>query len=326
MAFVPTKRKANVLKWVALILVVLLAGIVFAITRSPRWFPFARELYHTHRKPVGIWVPPPALQYRPNRNAIISSVWTVNDTVPAAVLGHSISRWTSAIYEEGGLTAESCATVDMLLMHLPGAIEKESRERLEQIGWKLSQVDLVQVPRDTPRDRKFGFTKFRVFGLTEYDHILLLDSNTLVVSRDVYNIFDNDLDFAGVAARQIDRSVHQPIDSGVLYYRPSQDLAQFALSKVNSTEYPHKMGEQSLIGTFMRYATTHLPIEWNVRLESKKAWLNDWRSLQSRFKILQYTVPNSFLEDRNAYNDTIEKDEVSLWWRIRSEMESLHMP
>ena len=170
MAFVPTKRKANVLKWVALILVVLLAGIVFAITRSPRyvltihseygspslcrWFPFARELYHTHRKPVGIWVPPPALQYRPNRNAIISSVWTVNDTVPAAVLGHSISRWTSAIYEEGGLTAESCATVDMLLMHLPGAIEKESRERLEQVGWKLSQVDLVQGPRDTPKDRK----------------------------------------------------------------------------------------------------------------------------------------------------------------------------
>ena len=38
------------------------------------------------------------------------------------------------------------------------------------------------------------------------------------------------------------------------------------------------------------------------------------------------TVPNAFLEDRNAYNDTIEKDEVSLWWRIRSEMESLHMP
>jgi alpha-N-acetylglucosamine transferase len=46
---------------------------------------------------------------------------------------------------------------------------------------------------------RLGYTKFRAFDFTEYDHILLLDSNTLIVSRDVYNIFDNDLDFAGVS-------------------------------------------------------------------------------------------------------------------------------
>lgn len=52
--------------------------------------------------------------------------------------------------------------------------------------------------RLTLHSLRFGYTKFRAFGFTEYDHILLLDSDTLVVSRDVYNIFDNDLDFAGV--------------------------------------------------------------------------------------------------------------------------------
>lgn len=46
---------------------------------------------------------------------------------------------------------------------------------------------------------RFGLSKFRAFDLTEYEHILLLDSNTLVVSRDVYSIFDNNLDFAGVS-------------------------------------------------------------------------------------------------------------------------------
>jgi alpha-N-acetylglucosamine transferase len=55
--------------------------------------------------------------------------------------------------------------------------------------------------------RRFGYTKFRAFDFTEYDHILLLDSNTLVVSRDVYNIFDNNLDFAGVSPCDANLSV-----------------------------------------------------------------------------------------------------------------------
>ena len=50
-----------------------------------------------------------------------------------------------------------------------------------------------------PSSFRSGFSKFRAFDLTEYDHILLLDSNTLVLSRDVYNIFDIDVDFAGVS-------------------------------------------------------------------------------------------------------------------------------
>lgn len=114
---------------------------------------------------------------------------------------------------------------------------------------------------------RLGYTKFRAFGFTDYNHILLLDSNTLVVSRDVYSIFDNDLDFAGVSSRNAaflevilttvsqvmeqytDRPFLQPINSGVLYYRTSQELVRFALSKVNSTDYSHKEGEQSLIRT-----------------------------------------------------------------------------
>lgn len=118
------------------------------------WFPVAREVYYTHQKSIGIWVPPPAPQYRPNRNAIITFVWTANDTIPAAVLGHSISRWTPAIYEEGGITAERCATVDMLLMHLPEAVDEESRRQLEQVGWKLVPVERVHGPKDIPKDRR----------------------------------------------------------------------------------------------------------------------------------------------------------------------------
>jgi hypothetical protein len=37
--------------------------------------------------------------------------------------------------------------------------------------------------------------------MTQYNHILMLDPTTLVVSQDVYRIFDLDLDFAGVRSR-----------------------------------------------------------------------------------------------------------------------------
>ena len=169
-AIAHTRRKVNSLKWIALVLVAFLGSIVFAVTKTDRYvsvllwsiglpdqrrgFPAARELYYTHKMPIDVWVPPPAPQYRPNRNAIITSVWTANETLPAAVLGHSISRWTPAIYEEGGIMAERCGTVDMLLLHFPEAVEEGSREALERVGWKLRQVEPVIGPKDTPEDWK----------------------------------------------------------------------------------------------------------------------------------------------------------------------------
>lgn len=52
-----------------------------------------------------------------------------------------------------------------------------------------------------------------------------------------------------VTDQYVDRQFHQPIDTGVLYFRPSDDLARFVLSRVNSTDYPHAEGEKSLIRT-----------------------------------------------------------------------------
>jgi hypothetical protein len=52
-----------------------------------------------------------------------------------------------------------------------------------------------------------------------------------------------------VTAQYTDRSFHQPIDTGVLYFKPCEELARFAHSHVNSTDYSHADGERSLIRT-----------------------------------------------------------------------------
>ena len=70
---------------------------------------------------------------------------------------------------------------------------------LQRIGSECAHTRWLLHGADVPSSFRSGFSKFRAFDLTEYDHILLLDSNTLVLSRDVYNIFDIDVDFAGVS-------------------------------------------------------------------------------------------------------------------------------
>ncbi|KAJ9102212.1 hypothetical protein QFC20_005041 [Naganishia adeliensis] len=266
-----------------------------------RWYHLSQELYYTNRKPTDIWVPP-IPTHHPNRNAIVTSVFTPDRALSAAVLGHSISRYSNAAsIEEGGELAEQCKNVDMVLIYLPGAVESEERRKLEQVGWTLVPVEPVYGPKDAAEP----YTKFRAFDFTQYAHILMLDSDTLVVSQDVYRIFDLDLDFAGVTNQYTDRQFHQPIDTGVLYFRPGEDLARFVLSRVNSSDYPHGEGEQSLVRTFLKHATTHLPIEWNVSLKGKPAWRGEWAILRPRFKILHYTHPKPFLHDARDFVGTI---------------------
>lgn len=143
------------------------------------------------------------------------------------MLGHSISRYTNAENLDGNdEVVERCANVDMVLIHLPGVISDEERRRLEQVGWTLVPVERVYGPMDIAQEelrqvlestssspvflthfphsaRRPHFTKFRAFDFTQYDHILMLESDTLVVSPDVYRIFDLDLDFAGVRSRRL---------------------------------------------------------------------------------------------------------------------------
>jgi hypothetical protein len=38
------------------------------------------------------------------------------------------------------------------------------------------------------------------------------------------------------------------------------------------------------------------------------------------------TLEHLALGSRKAYKGTVEEDEVSFWWRIRKEMEDLHVP
>ncbi|KAI5454085.1 hypothetical protein NCC49_005076 [Naganishia albida] len=291
-------------RW-TLILVVVLVLLFLAILKSPSWYRLSQELYYTNRLPIDIWVPP-IPTHQPNRNAIITYLFEPGLVLSAAVLGHSISRYrNAAAFEDDHVMAEKCAAVDMVLIHFPGMVDEEEKKRLEEVGW---------------------YTKFRAFDLTEYRHILMLDPATLVVSQDVYGIFDLDLDFAGVTAQYTDRPFAQPIDTGVLYFRPSEDLAKFVHSRINSTDYPHVEGEQSLIRTFLKHATTHLPIEWNVSVKGKPAWRGEWAALRPRFKIMHYTHPKPFLHDARDFVGTMWADEVSLWWRIRREMKELYGP
>jgi hypothetical protein len=93
---------------------------------------------------------------------------------------------------------------------------------------------------------------------------------------------------------------------------------------------------------FLKHATTHLPIEWNVSVKGKSAWRGEWAALRPRFKILQCTScrlqafqetdsrldthPRPWLHDARDFVGTMWADEVALWWRIKREMEDMYGP
>lgn len=142
------------------------------------------------------------------KRAYVTMICGGDSYVPGAeALGHSIV--------ESGSREQRVAMVT-------SDVSQEACQQLIANGWEIRLVEPIANPR--PNEEllfaRFGlsFTKLRVFDFEEYDKLVFLDADTIVM-RNVDHLFDH----PGIAAAP-DFLMPDKFNSGVMVIEPAHDL------------------------------------------------------------------------------------------------------
>ena len=159
---------------------------------------------------------------------------------------------------------------------------------LREVGWETQLVDHVEFHEDIyPRDNRFSkvFTKLRCLELTQYNRVLLMDSD-LIVRENPDTLFNRP---APAACRRHPRGDHGDgleingkdffnhnrkqtggINAGVVLLEPSAEDARRAFDELQSGIIPGPIPlnapEQDYLTRFYMHKWKNLDITWNYQL------------------------------------------------------------
>lgn len=140
-----------------------------------------------------------------------------------------------------------------------------TRERLASRGWQVRHVDAIDNPAaDRQLFPRFAsvFTKLRAFELVEFDRVVLLDADTLVL-QNVDDLFERPAFAAGPDFFLPDR-----FNSGVMVIEPSAALFRRMMDAL-AVSRTYDGGDQGFLNTFFAdwYAMPvahRLPVGYNM--------------------------------------------------------------
>lgn len=254
------------------------------------------------------------------RYACVSVITTPAYVLGALVLGHSIrkSGWPH----------------DLLIL-VTRDVGAADRERLLRIWDRVAEVEPIANP-NPPEGQAFAsfattYTKLRIWEQTDYDKLIYLDADTLVL-RDLQELLDR----PGFAAAPCGTAPDQ-FNSGVLVLTPSRDIFSDMLQKLPVLR-SYDGGDQGFLNEYFADwytgpASQRLPLTCNVpRLLAYYA--SAWRRLDGQIKVIHFYGPQkpwdlkdgwwhkvlSRLITRFTALELVEPAPRTLWWAMHHEM------
>jgi alpha-N-acetylglucosamine transferase len=185
------------------------------------------------------------------KTAYITTLCNGDGYLPGVeVLGRSLEASGSAIPRVVLVTQDISAT---------------ARERLLHLGWQLRDIEPIENPTaDRLLFPRFGavFTKLRAWELVEFERVVLLDADTLVL-RNVDDLFER-REFAAAP----DFFLPDRFNSGVMVLEPSTDTFQSMMETLSVAD-SYDGGDQGFLNTFFANWYTmpvehRLPVGYNM--------------------------------------------------------------
>lgn len=164
-----------------------------------------------------------------------------------------------------GHSLVASGSTETRLAMVTGDVSAPARGRLLDQGWLLRDVEPIGNPtQDTLLFPRFAnvFTKLRAWGLTDYDRVVLLDADTLVL-QNVDDLFER----AGFAAGP-DFLLPDHFNSGVMVLEPSASTLARMMEAL-SRHPTYDGGDQGFLNAFYSdwYAMPvehRLPVGYNM--------------------------------------------------------------
>lgn len=164
-----------------------------------------------------------------------------------------------------GKSLEASGSQEPKLVLVTADISQRARQRLTQLGWQVRGVAPIENPAgDRLLFSRFGavFTKLRVWELTDFDRVVFLDADTLVL-KNVDDLFERPAFAAGPDFFLPDR-----FNSGVMVIEPSADTF-LRMIEALSAAGTYDGGDQGFLNTFFPDWYTlpvqhRLPVGYNM--------------------------------------------------------------
>lgn len=174
-------------------------------------------------------------------------------------------------------------------------VPMEAMDRLADQGWQLHEVDRIANPSPTSGllFERFGsvFTKLRAWQFTEFDKVVLMDADMLVI-RNIDDLFERP-SFAAAP----DFFLPDRFNSGLMVLDPSEETFERMMDALS--DYPsYDGGDQGFLNTFLgdwyaMPAANRLPAGYNLHhfiYQFLHGHPSLARALEWEAKVLHYTM------------------------------------
>lgn len=214
-----------------------------------------------------------------------------------------------------GRSLRASGTHETMVLMVTPDISRATRAKLAAQGWTIREVEAVENPNEVSRQLlpRFAasFTKLRAWDLLEYDKVVLLDADTIVL-RNVDDLFDRP-DFAAAP----DFFLPDRFNSGVMVLAPSRETFERMAAALGGAP-SYDGGDQGFLNSFYPdwYAMPvehRLPAGYNLIHFIYQFMLGHGllkEGLQQEAKIVHYMVQKPW----NARSTLTGGSEV--WWQM----------
>ncbi|CAF0935595.1 unnamed protein product [Adineta ricciae] len=232
-----------------------------------------------------------------SRKAFFSALYTDNNFLEGAMLlDHTLKKYHPRY--------------QMYIMHFENALSNRTLCSLRQIGWIPRVVKKIPPPlKGTWSHFIDQFTKLTLWNMTEFDSIIYLDTDTLVLN-DISHLHElvsdpsrTRFEFAAVADNWHGKFAYH-FNAGVLVLHPSTSVFNELIRTMSLPgNYHPTMAEEAFLNAFYQLRYLQLPLIYNVNLAMYPAYRDLWKRLQRDFKVVHFTLVKPFLKQSNTAYD-----------------------
>ena len=230
------------------------------------------------------------------RYAIVSLISTdLEHYVPSAIkLAKSVRWW---------FTADQMDLVMMMTNQNRAAHDAHFKFELERSGWNICMIPVIDHTKNlifSPGNRFFKakmYSKLNVFALNEYEAVLFLDSDTLVVNEPSLLFTHHLMEMKKArlnlgAARDSPVQLSHYFNAGVLLilFDDKQLTFDNMIASISQVKHEANQAEQGLLNILYNNSFYVLPFIYNANLVSKAIEPEIWKHNSNDISILHYTV------------------------------------
>ncbi|KAI3721673.1 hypothetical protein L2E82_32690 [Cichorium intybus] len=175
---------------------------------------------------------------------------SLNQNPQTASAGESKEAYVTLLYGDefvlgarvlGKSIRDTRSTKEMVVLVSDG-VSDYAKSLLQADGWTVTPISLLENPNQVRPTRFWGvYTKLKIFNMTDYDKVVYLDADTIVV-KNIDVLFK-----CGKFCANLKHS--ERLNSGVMVVEPSEKLFKDMVSKV-TTLYSYTGGDQGFLNAY----------------------------------------------------------------------------